>query len=161
MGGADLIDAAIMKLLDLETTEDTLPTIEEYWAKVADNLKKGHVRLLFIADQLPAELRRIIEFLNEQMTEVEVLGIELAHYVGSDFRALVPRVIGQTEAIRQMKQGMTSSKRHINMHEFLASCPVDLRDFLADAISVADKHGMQIYWGTKGFSLRAKIVSES
>ncbi len=153
--GPDSVDAAVTKLLGLEPVEDTNAAIDEYWAKVEDNLHNGRVRLIFIADRLPAELRRVIEFLNEQMNEVEVLGIELAQYVGSDFRALVPRVIGQTEAIRQAKK-TTSGKRHTTMQEFLDSCPKDSRDFFSKAIADAEKQGMQIYWGSKGFSLRAK-----
>jgi hypothetical protein len=154
-GGPDSVDAAVTKLLGLEPVEDTNTAIDEYWAKVQDNLRDGRVRLIFIADRLPAELRRVIEFLNEQMSEVEVLGIELAQYVGSDFRALVPRVIGQTEAIRQVKK-ITSGKRHTTMQEFLDSCPKDSRDFFSKAIADAEKQGMQIYWGSKGFSLRTK-----
>jgi len=31
------------------------------------------IRMLFVADRIPAELRRIVEFLNEQMDPAEVL----------------------------------------------------------------------------------------
>lgn len=40
----------------------------------------------------PRELRRLIEFLNEQFTKIEVLGVELRQYVGQGIKALVPRV---------------------------------------------------------------------
>ena len=46
------------------------------------NLSVGRIRLLFVADALPAELVRIIEFLNEQMNPAEVLGVELRQYTG-------------------------------------------------------------------------------
>jgi hypothetical protein len=153
-GGSDRVDANIIKLIGLESSENTMSIVEEYWTKVAENLHNGNVRLLFIADQLPAELRRVIEFLNAQMGKVEVLGIELAQYVGSNFRALVPRIIGQTEAIRQVKQTGTSVRRQTNMQEFLDSCPENLQDFFKNAIAKAEEHGMQVYWGSKGFSLR-------
>ena len=153
-GGADSTDAAIMKVLGLESGENALADVESYWAKVEDNLHDGRVRLIFIADRLPAELRRIIEFLNDQMTKAEVLGIELTQYVGSNLKALVPRVIGQTEAIRQKKQAVMPSKRRINMQEFLGYCPENSRDFFTRAITESQERGMQIYWGTSGFSLR-------
>ena len=38
------------------------------------------MRLLFVADQIPKELRRIIEFLNEHMSRIEVLGVEIRQY---------------------------------------------------------------------------------
>jgi uncharacterized DUF497 family protein len=71
---------------------------ETYWAQAAANLKAGRIRLVFVADQIPRELRRVVEFLNEQMS-AEVLAIEVKQYVGEgDVRTLVPRVIGQTAA---------------------------------------------------------------
>jgi hypothetical protein len=81
--------------------------------------------------------------------------IELAQYVGSNLKALVPRVIGQTEVTRLKKLEATTVKKRINQQEFLESCPEDVRDFFARAISESQQRGMQIYWGTTGFSLRA------
>ena len=77
---------------------------EEFWQSVEENLRSGKIRLVFIADAIPAELRRIIEFLNEQMNPAEVIGIELRQYVGDgDLKTLVPRVVGQTEQARAHK----------------------------------------------------------
>ena len=153
-GGSEAADAAMIKFLGLESTENVVTEIEAYWTRVEENLHNGRVRLIFVADRLPAELRRVIEFLNDQMDKAEVLGIELAQYAGSNIKALVPRVIGQTEAIRQKKQ-TTISKRHLNLQEFLGRCPEDTRDFFTKAITESQQRGMQIYWGTSGFSLRA------
>jgi hypothetical protein len=63
------------------------------------------LRLVSVADEIPHELRRIVEFLNEQMTHTDVLAIEVRQYVApnSDMVTLVPRVIGQTEAARDTK----------------------------------------------------------
>ncbi len=72
--------------------------VEEFWRRVESNLRAGNVRLLFVADELPAELARIIEFLNEQMSPAEVLGIELQQYAKGDHVAYVPRVVGRTSA---------------------------------------------------------------
>ena len=55
------------------------------------------IRLLFIADLIPLELRRIVEFLNEQMDTVEVLAIELRQFASKERRTLVPTVYGQTQ----------------------------------------------------------------
>jgi hypothetical protein len=154
-GGTEKAEAAIMKILGLEPGDNVEPDLEAYWGKVEDNLRHGRLRLIFIADRLPPELRRVIEFMNGQMEETEVLGIELAQYVGSNLKALVPRVIGQTEVTRLKKQEATTVKKRINQQEFLESCPEDVRDFFARAISESQQRGMQIYWGTTGFSLRA------
>jgi hypothetical protein len=82
---------------------------DEFWQRVETNLKAGRVRLAFVADEIPPELRRVIEFLNEQMSPAEVLGIEVRQYVGGEaLRTLVPRVVGQT-AEAQQRKGRTSS----------------------------------------------------
>ena len=73
------------------------PDPEQFWADVATNLREGRVRLLFVADQLPPSLVRIIEFLNEKMQDIEVLGLELPQFVDdTGHRVLVPRVVGRT-----------------------------------------------------------------
>lgn len=57
-----------------------------------------------MADALPDELVRIIEFLNEQMSPAEVIGVEVPQYVGADGeRVLVPRVVGRTSAAKAAK----------------------------------------------------------
>jgi hypothetical protein len=67
------------------------------------------VRLIFVSDQIPSELRRVIEFLNERMSPTEVLGIEIKQYVGDgDLKTLVPRMVGQTEQARIQKVGGAS-----------------------------------------------------
>ena len=70
--------------------------IEPFWQNVSDNLETGKIRLLFVADYIPIELQRIVEFLNGQMKEAEVLAIEIKQYVGEGHKTLVPRVVGQT-----------------------------------------------------------------
>ena len=157
-------DTAIMNLLGNDDQENVTAIIEAFWSKVEDNLRSGQVRLFFVADRIPGELRRIIEFLNEQMTKVEVLGVELPQFVGSGIRALAPRLIGQTEIIRQIKRGSEGNSRKTNIDEFLSKISEELKPFFKDLISEAEKQGMQIYWGTKGFSLRletenGKIIS--
>jgi hypothetical protein len=72
---------------------------EEFWQKVKTNLQAGRVRLVFVADEIPSELRRVVEFLNEQMDPAEVLGVEIAQFVTEGFRTLVPRVFGQKEKL--------------------------------------------------------------
>ncbi len=78
---------------------------ERVWTSVGVNLKAGKLRLIFVADEIPSELRRIVEFLNEQMNRTEVLALEVRQYVeqGGTRLTLVPRLIGETQAARQAK----------------------------------------------------------
>lgn len=85
--------------------------LEEFWRKVKTNLQAGKVRLIFVADEIPAELRRVVEFLNQQMDPAEVLAVEVKQYVGQGMKTLVPRVIGQTVEAQQKKSGSTRESR--------------------------------------------------
>ena len=78
--------------------------VEAFWRAVEANLRAGRVRMLFVADQISKELRRIVEFLNEQMRPAEVMAIEVEHYLASDgTRTLVPKTLGATERAASAK----------------------------------------------------------
>ncbi|MFD3909218.1 hypothetical protein HXS80_07235 [Streptomyces sp. CB04723] len=69
---------------------------DEFWATVEERLVAGRMRLLFVADRIPLELRAIVEFLNRQLRQTDVYAVELTQYRGSgDHRVLVPRVHGE------------------------------------------------------------------
>lgn len=82
-----------------------IPVFEQdkFWETVKTNLKAGRLRLIFVADEIPASLRRAVEFLNEQMDPAEVLAVEIKQYVGQGLKTLVPRVLGQTAEAQQRK----------------------------------------------------------
>lgn len=105
-GGADAADSAVLEFL--ADTESQHLAADDFWRRVDGNLRAGRLRLLFVADAIPATLQRIIEFLNEQMTQCEVLGVEIRQYVADGHQVLAPTVIGQTSESRRLKgQGDT------------------------------------------------------
>jgi hypothetical protein len=74
-----------------------------FWERVESNLRDGRLKLLIVADQIPSELARIVEFMNDQM-RAEVLAIELRYFESTDGRlTLAPRTIGQTEKTKAKK----------------------------------------------------------
>jgi len=84
--------------------------LERFWDEVEQNLRSGRIRLVFVSDVIPPELRRVIEFLNERMSPTEVVGVEIKQYVGhGNLTTLVPRVVGQTEQARTQKIGGSRS----------------------------------------------------
>ena len=89
---------------ELDKTLD-VDDADAFWERVRTNLAASRLRLVFVADQIPSELRRIVEYLNEQMSTTEVLAIEIKQYVDSDghHQTLVPRLVGQTEAAKRAK----------------------------------------------------------
>ena len=84
---------------------------DEFWKVVKTNLQAGRIRLVFVADEIPPELQRVVEFLNNQMDPAEVLAVEIPRYAGGGLETFVPRVIGQTVAARTKKAGSTPAQR--------------------------------------------------
>jgi hypothetical protein len=80
---------------------------EAAWDRIKTNLQAGRIRMLFVADHIPSELRRIVEFLNQQMDPAEMLALELRQFVGEGLRTIVPMVYGQTEEAQQKKAAGT------------------------------------------------------
>jgi len=91
---------------------ESVDDVEAFWERVHTNLAAERLRLVFVADAIPPELRRIVEFLNGQMTQTEVLAIEVKQYrdASGAHETFVPRLVGQTEAARQAK-GRTEKSR--------------------------------------------------
>lgn len=85
---------------------------DHFWQQVKANLQSGRLRLVFVADVIPPELQRIVEFLNGQMDPAEVLAVEIRQYTGQGVQALVPKVVGQTAAAQQAKSVGTASTKH-------------------------------------------------
>jgi hypothetical protein len=151
-GSPELLDETIQNLIGVDNSEESLAEVEKYWRRVDSNLRSGDLRLLFVADELPRELRRIIEFLNEHMPRIEVLGVEVREFAGQNMRALVPRVIGQTERARQDKAPQLTTKT--NTTEFIARCPDWCRHFFEECFQVAVKEEFRIIPGTRGVSIQ-------
>ncbi|MEZ6049921.1 MAG: hypothetical protein R3C02_00805 [Planctomycetaceae bacterium] len=95
--------------------------IDEFWQRVKTNLQAGRIRMVFLADSIPAELRRVVEFLNEQMDPAEVLAIEVKQFIGEGMKTLVPRVLGQTETARQKKSSGTKAGKQWDEAMFMAA----------------------------------------
>jgi hypothetical protein len=78
---------------------------EAFWQLVKTNIAAGNLRLVFVADQIPRELQRIIEYLNGQMRSTEVLGLEVKQYTDAagERQTVVARVIGQTAVAQSLK----------------------------------------------------------
>ncbi|MGW5116454.1 hypothetical protein ACWEQ8_13630 [Streptomyces noursei] len=85
---------------------------EDFWATVEERLAAGQMRLLFVADRIPMELRAIVEFLNRQMRHTDVYAVELTQYRGGgDLRVLVPRVHGEAATAAKSPSGHRVTQR--------------------------------------------------
>lgn len=95
---------------------------EAFWATVDERITARRLRLIFVADAIPSELRQIIEFLNEELRNTEVLGIEIREHAGDGGSLITSRAIGSTEAARAGKGGSGGRKwRRWTEPEYLAT----------------------------------------
>lgn len=91
------------------TDSDTANLVEGFWSQVQQNMEDGRIRMLFVADVIPNELKRVIEFLNRQMNPAQVMGVEIRQYIGGDITAFVPRVFPQTIGTQALNKQKSST----------------------------------------------------
>ncbi|HUW97133.1 MAG TPA: hypothetical protein VMW58_15230 [Anaerolineae bacterium] len=132
----------VSELKEVQTGEEV--DVEAFWSQVKINLQAGRVRLVFVADEIPQELKRIVEFLNIQMDPAEVLAVEIKQYVSDKSRTLVPRVIGQ-------RSKSVSIKRKWDETSFLqaleARCSPEDADIARRILAWARDKELRIRWG--------------
>jgi uncharacterized DUF497 family protein len=137
------------EFLGAEANED------RFWQKVKTNLQAGKFRLVFAADEISSEMRRIVEFLNEQMDPVEVLALEIKQYVSQDgLKTLVPRIIGQTAEAQQKKSSATRERRRWDNVSFFAELKsrrgedeAEMASLIHDWVRSQDDE-VEVHWGT-------------
>ncbi len=92
------VDEAIRTKLEKDEVED-------FWNEVDENLQGGQIRLIVAGDEIRPEVRRIIEYLNEEMKNAKIYGLELRCYRDeSGTQVIVPHLIGQTQATADRKE---------------------------------------------------------
>ncbi len=134
------VSTEVTELLEPDRDEST------FWDLAKNNLREGKVRLLFVADVIPPELRRIVEFLQRQMNPAEVLAVEIRQFASdgtSPMRVIVPRVIGQTEQSRATKAGArgTTKSTPISREQFADAFRADRRNVALTILQVAEEAG--------------------
>lgn len=133
-----------------------------FWEQVDANFKAGRIKLVFVADEIPRELARIVEFLNDQM-RADVRAVELRWFAGEGSAiSLSPRIIGETERTAAAK-GTSQRLEPISREQWIqkhiapagegtlagARAYIALVEKLGGEANVASRQG-SIYAGFKG-----------
>jgi predicted transcriptional regulator of viral defense system len=92
----------INNLLKLDTNENI--SYDEYWERVIGNLKVGRIRLIFFADRISDELKRIVKFLQAQFNLAEVWDVEIEEYISNNFN-VVEKMSKNLISVRSENQG--------------------------------------------------------
>jgi hypothetical protein len=122
--------------------------VEQFWGIVRKNFQTGTIRLVFVADRIPAELRRIVEFLNQQMDPAEVLALEVRQFAGQGARTLVPRIYGR-EAVKQARRGSGErwSEERL-LQEIEQRIGAEGARVAADLIAWSQDRADYVHWGS-------------
>jgi hypothetical protein len=91
--------------------------VAAFWSRVKSNLQAGRIRMVFVADEIPVELARVVECLNTQMDPAEVLAVEVKQFANDTLQTLVPRLIGQT-AEAQIRKAIGTTQRQWDESSF-------------------------------------------
>ncbi len=139
---------SIERLREFLGAEDS-QLIEDFWEKTKTNLQAEKIRLVFVADQIQSELRRIVEFLNGQMDPAEVLAVEIPQYVGKSQRAVVPRVIGLTVKAETAKGTRPPIVGGIDSFiKSVQSLNPDAVKPVSEIYKWANEHNLSFVWGS-------------
>ena len=135
-----------VEVLDTLLQSDGEPDGDAFWQSVATNLAARRLRLLFVADEIPDPLQRVVEFLNAQMPNIEVLAVEIKQFRSKVTQTFVPRVLGRTAKASDHERGP-----RLNRETFLAQFTAkEVRDAAERLLDVATQHGATFGWGQRG-----------
>lgn len=118
-----------------------------FWEAAERNLRAGPLRLVFVADVIPDELRTIIEFLHYRMGDTEVYGVEVRRYgLGSD-ECFVPRLVaaGAAEAGKLVPTSLDDK---------LSAAPEAVRTTADRLRTLADELGLTVVSAPASLQLR-------
>ena len=142
-------DEVISELLQ----SDNEPDVDTFWEQVATNLEANRLRLLFVADEIPAELERVVRFLNEQTRDnLEVLAVEVKQYPGQFGQALVSRVIGQVDA----PSSSNTRSPNLSRDELLDAFRPDVRDAMLPLIDAVMNVGGELRYRRTAITVRGR-----
>ena len=134
--------------IDMDSKFENPVEYEDYWEKVDNHLKTGRIRLLFVADKIPSELKQIVEFLNQQMNPAEVLAIEIKQYTGQEQSTFVPRVIGQSLKTVSAKQSKKQWDESLFLDEISSKYGAEIIEVVNKLLKWGKDQNLRIWWGS-------------
>ena len=142
-------------LLQPDGETDVEDLADEFWERAATNLIANRLRLLFVADEIPAELERVVKFLNEQTREnLEVLAVEVKQYPGQFGNALVSRVIGQVDPAG--KSAVSNSSRRLSRNELMDLFHPNVRDAMDSLANAVQRVGGELRFRRTAITVRGR-----
>ena len=134
---------------------DGEPDADGFWEQVATNLTATRLRLLFVADEIPDTLERIVMFLNAQMPNIEVLAVEIKQFRGESTQTLVPRVLGRVSNVPTRRS--SGSGQRLTREVFLDDFTNEKERHAAQRLlDVAQDSDAALEWGKSSVTVRMR-----
>ncbi|NLE01465.1 MAG: hypothetical protein GX640_16485 [Fibrobacter sp.] len=135
-------DIVLSEFLNDEISE------QSFWEQTKTNLQAGKVRLVWVSDRIPKELRQVIEFLNKQMNPAQAIGIEIKMFAGQGLKTMVPRVLNT-----QKQEGTSSATgKKWTEEEFFKTLEErkgeDYCEIARTIFKWSQRHNLRITWGS-------------
>lgn len=107
--------------------------------------------MVYVADEISPEMRRIVEFLSKQMRTASICAIELRQFVGNGVKALIPDVIGSeySSTERKTSSGIVRQWDETSFFEELSKQNPDVIP-VARAIYEWGKNNCDYFWWGRG-----------
>ncbi len=141
-----------------EFAELPLGNEHQFCEKVETKLNENDFRLLFVSDNIPDQLERIVTFLNAQM-QIEVGAVEIKPSASGTSRIYLPRVIG----CKNDGTVQSSPRRsRLTRQRFLDDFPEGpFRNAAETILKVTEEAGGKLQWGSSALSIRGQSPSWS
>lgn len=126
---------------------------EQFWLQVESNLRNERIRMVYVADEISQEMRRIVSFLNRQMKSASIYAIELRQFVGNGVKAFIPDVIG-AESSESINVTKSKDKKQWDENSFFEELTKNNSDVVPVAKAILDwgkKITDDFFWG-KGYN---------
>lgn len=84
---------------------------DEFWDSVTESLKSRRLRLVVVADEIPPELRLLLQFLDAQMDSIEIFAVKISQYINQSLntRFMLSEATRLQDSVKSTSRVETSS----------------------------------------------------
>ncbi|MFT4227490.1 hypothetical protein [Micropruina sp.] len=90
---------------------DTNLDLDDFLARVGDNLQQGRLRLILATDVVPDEMRRLVSFLDDQLDRTRLYALELSRPALTYGETAVPARVQRPSSKRVAHSGAPATRR--------------------------------------------------
>lgn len=128
--------------------------------EIDKNLKKPRLRLIFVADFIPRELRKFVEFINNASRGIDVYAVQIERFLLDDKRIFSVSTWGPTESVVHDKTtsfGLMSREEYLNKINKSDTLSLVEKEVFINRVNnildLSEQHDLAVGWGTKSFKV--------